>query len=205
MPSNMRPSTRAVSLTVSFRPICEPEGPRYVTCAPWSWAATSKPARVRVLSFSKISAISLPFSSSVSVPAYFADLRSAESFSRKPISAGEKSRRLRKWRFFRLYDMCLSLCRVADGGAAHAASAAAPAPKLCARRLQHLDAFGTQRGVGVVVAVVADDQAGPDRQHVVAVVPLLARLLERVLAAGGHHRQRLETHRLGQHVEERPF
>ena len=34
--SYMRPSTRAVSFTVSLWPMCEPPGPMKVTCAPWS-------------------------------------------------------------------------------------------------------------------------------------------------------------------------
>ena len=60
MASYTRPSTRAVSLTDSFLPTWLPVGPRYVTCAPWSYAATSNPMRVRVLSFSKISAMERP-------------------------------------------------------------------------------------------------------------------------------------------------
>jgi hypothetical protein len=42
--------------------MCEPLGPMKVTCAPCSKAATSNAQRVRVESFSKISAISRPFS-----------------------------------------------------------------------------------------------------------------------------------------------
>ena len=48
----MRPSTRAVSFIDSFWQMCEPVAPMYVTCAPWSYAATSKAERVRVESFS---------------------------------------------------------------------------------------------------------------------------------------------------------
>ena len=44
-----------MSLTVSLCPMCEPDGPMNVTCAPWSYAATSNAQRVRVESFSKIS------------------------------------------------------------------------------------------------------------------------------------------------------
>ena len=74
----MRPSTRAVSLTVSLWPMCEPLGPMNVTCAPWSYAATSNAQRVRVESFSKISAISRPTSFCSSRPSRLAALSSAE-------------------------------------------------------------------------------------------------------------------------------
>ena len=74
----MRPSTRAVSLIVSLWPMCEPPGPMKVTWAPWSYAATSNAQRVRVESFSKMSAISLPTSRCSSVPACLAALSSAE-------------------------------------------------------------------------------------------------------------------------------
>jgi hypothetical protein len=37
----------------SLCPICDPVGSRYVTCAPWSCAATSNAVRVRVEVFSK--------------------------------------------------------------------------------------------------------------------------------------------------------
>ena len=74
----MRPSTRAVSLTVSLWPMCEPLGPMNVTCAPWSYAATSNAQRVRVESFSKISAISLPARRCSSRPSRLAALSSAE-------------------------------------------------------------------------------------------------------------------------------
>jgi len=75
--SNMRPSTRAVSLTDSLWPMCDPLGPMKVTWAPWSNAATSNAHRVRVESFSKISAISLPTSFRSSRPSFLAALSSA--------------------------------------------------------------------------------------------------------------------------------
>ncbi len=78
----MRPSTRAVSLAVSLWPMCEPLGPMKVTCAPWSWAATSNEQRVRVESFSKISAMFLPVSFCSSRPSFFAALSSADRSSR---------------------------------------------------------------------------------------------------------------------------
>ena len=65
MPSNIRPSTRAVSFADSLWPICEPDGSRYVVLAPWSAAATSKAQRVRVEVFSKTSAMFLPRSRSL--------------------------------------------------------------------------------------------------------------------------------------------
>ena len=37
-----------MSFIDSLCPICDPSGPKYVTCAPWSYAATSKAQRVRV-------------------------------------------------------------------------------------------------------------------------------------------------------------
>jgi hypothetical protein len=52
--------------------MCEPDGPMNVTCAPWSYAATSNAHRVLVESFSKISAISLPTSFCSSRPASLA-------------------------------------------------------------------------------------------------------------------------------------
>ena len=61
--------------------------------------------RVRVEVFSKISAISLPASCWVSVPAYLASLSASASLSRKRSSRGSKSISLRKLRFFRLNDM----------------------------------------------------------------------------------------------------
>jgi hypothetical protein len=60
IPSKVRPKTRAGVLHRLLVPICDPEGSRYVTCAPWSCAATSKAVRVRVEVFSKISAMFLP-------------------------------------------------------------------------------------------------------------------------------------------------
>ena len=77
--SYMRPSTRAVSFTVSLWPMCEPEGPMKVTWAPWSKAATSNAQRVRVESFSKISAISMPTSFCSSRPSRLAAFSSAAS------------------------------------------------------------------------------------------------------------------------------
>ena len=71
-----------MSLTVSLWPMCDPLGPMKVTWAPWSYAATSNAQRVRVESFSKISAISLPASRCSSRPSFFAAFSSAERSSR---------------------------------------------------------------------------------------------------------------------------
>ena len=79
---------------------------------------------------------------------------------------------------------------IADCGAAHAAAAAAAPPQFSPRNAEHVDAFGAQGGVGVVVAVVTDHHTGAQGQHVVAVIPLFAGLFERVRAAGGNELQR---------------
>ena len=61
---------------LSLWPICEAEGSKNVVPAPWSWAATSKALRVRVLVFSKMSAMFFPVRRGTSVPDRFACLRS---------------------------------------------------------------------------------------------------------------------------------
>ena len=50
-----------MSFIDSLWPIWVPLGPRYVTWAPWSYAATSNATRVRVDDFSKMIAMFLPF------------------------------------------------------------------------------------------------------------------------------------------------
>src|SRR5581483_2307031 len=77
-------------------------------------------------------------------------------------------------------------------GAAHATGPAAPAPELAARDGDDLDPVPAQLRVGVDVALVGDDDAGRDSEHVVAVVPLLALGLE-LVAAGGQHADVLAT------------
>ena len=105
MPSKMRPRTRAVSFIDSLWPICDPLGPRYVTWAPWSYAATSNDTRVRVEVFSKMIAMFLPRRCCCSYPPYFARLRSRDRSSRNRISRGVKSRSFRKLRLCRLNAM----------------------------------------------------------------------------------------------------
>ena len=70
MASYMEPRTRAVSFKDSFLFIWDPVGPRYVVCAPWSAAPTSKAHRVLVESFSKMSTKFLPSIVLISVPAF---------------------------------------------------------------------------------------------------------------------------------------
>src|SRR4051812_41501112 len=94
----MRPSTRAVSLIVSFWLVWEPVAPMYVTCAPWSYAATSKAERVRVESFSNSSAIVLPTRRRSSRPSRFAALSSAASSSRSSSSSRDECASVRKCR-----------------------------------------------------------------------------------------------------------
>ena len=60
MPSNMLPSTSAVSRTVSFLPSWMSFLPRYSGCAPRSMHAVVNAARVRVDVFSNKSAMFLP-------------------------------------------------------------------------------------------------------------------------------------------------
>ena len=100
MPSNIRPSTRAVSAMLSFLPICEPFGSRYTACIPKSAAATSNAHRVRVLVFSKISATFFPAHSACGTPAFFRAFNSAAKSSSSVISAGVKSSSFKKFRFF---------------------------------------------------------------------------------------------------------
>src|SRR6185503_6168556 len=72
IPSYIRPRTRAVSAADSLWPRCDPDGSRYVTWAPWSWAATSKAHRVRVEAFSNTRAMLAPRRCWTSVPARLA-------------------------------------------------------------------------------------------------------------------------------------
>ena len=74
--------TRAVSLMLSFLPIWDPVGSRYVVPIPRSCAATSKEQRVLVLVFSKISATFLPRRVSTGMPFFFFSFSSADRSSR---------------------------------------------------------------------------------------------------------------------------
>ena len=81
-------------------------------------------------------------------------------------------------------------------------AAAPPPPQLGAGDGDDLDALLAELGVGAHVAVVGHHHARLQRHHVVAVVPLLALLLEGV-AAGGDHAQLLEAERLPDDLQER--
>ena len=94
----MEARTLAVSAMLSFLPICDPDGSRYVVPIPRSCAATSKEQRVLVLVFSKIRATFLPGYTFVSMPFFFFCLKSAAVSSRYSISCVVKSSSLRKSR-----------------------------------------------------------------------------------------------------------
>ena len=96
MPSNIDESTRAVSAMLSFLPICEPCGSRYVTPIPRSCAATSKLHRVRVLVFSKISAMFLPLQYLCGTPSFFSVFNFSARSIRYVISSPEKSSSFKK-------------------------------------------------------------------------------------------------------------
>src|SRR5690606_20840905 len=128
------------------------------------------------------------------------------SLSRKAISRGVKSLKVRKCLLFRLKAMVQYPCRsesITYGWAAHAASAAAATAQFRARHLQHLDSGRFQRSIGVVIAVIADDYAGAKRQYVVAIIPLLALALCRRVPTGGHHDQRFIPEQIRNHIEHR--
>src|SRR5689334_24919462 len=128
-----------------------------------------------------MSAISLPIRRWVSVPAYFAIFSASESWSRNRSSRGSKSISLTKLRLRRLKDNvgssgCRSVGRVALDRAGHAVASAASASQLEACDRKHLDAGRGKRLVRPDVALISDDDAGLERDDVVAVVPLLALL-----------------------------
>src|SRR5690606_10672852 len=91
--------------------------------------------------------------------------------------------------------------RVADDRAGHAVAAATAAPQFAGADGDDLDAGLAQQGIGVGVAVVADDHARLQADHVVAVIPLLALGLVGI-ATGFHHAQLLEAQAFGDHIDE---
>ena len=99
------------------------------------------------------------------------------------------------------FTMCVLRERVAQDRAGHAARAAASPAELGPGDGDDLDALLAERGVGVDVALVGDDDAGREGQDVVAVVPLLALGLEAV-AAGRHDAQRGDAERLARGLEQ---
>jgi len=64
-----------------------------------------------------------------------------------------------------------------------------------------LDAGFAQKGVGVDIAVIAEDNAGRDGQDVVAVIPLLAFRLEGI-TTGGDYPQGLFANGFGDDLDE---
>ena len=77
-----------------------------------------------------------------------------------------------------------------------------PRPSSWPAIAQHLDAGLRELGVGGLVALVGDDDAGLERDDVVAVVPLVALGLE-LVAAGRDEREVLDPERVLDLVEER--
>ena len=114
IPSNILPNTLAVSAMLSFLPICEPCGSRYVTPIPRSWAATSNEQRVLVLVFSKISAIFFPSWIRWLIPFFFFSFNSFDNCKKYPISSGVKSFNVKKLRPFKsminLFSAVHSVC-----------------------------------------------------------------------------------------------
>src|SRR6476661_2514435 len=94
------------------------------------------------------------------------------------------------------------LSRVPDHGAGHAVAAAAAAAELRAGDRADLDARLLQLPDRGLVALVPDDHARAERDHVVPVVPLLALGLE-LVAAGGDDLPALDAALVLDDVEER--
>src|SRR5207253_283703 len=89
-------------------------------------------------------------------------------------------------------------------GTGHAVAAAASATELLARDRADLDPGLGELRVRGLVALVRDDDAGRERDDVVAVVPLVALGLE-LVAAGRDDAQLLDAERVRDLVEERPL
>src|SRR3954451_23996537 len=142
--------------------MCEPLGPMKVTCAPWSYAATSNAHLVRVESFSKIRTISLPARCCSSRPSFFAAFSSAARSRRYVISPALRSLRLRKLWPCRSTTVLIGrlLSGIAADRARHAMAAAAAAPELLARDRVDFDSGFRQLCVRRLVALVGDDDAG---------------------------------------------
>src|SRR4051812_29994426 len=92
------------------------------------------------------------------------------------------------------------LSGVAYDWAGHAVAAAAAAAELVAGDGAHLDAGLLHLPDCRLVALVADDDAGGERDHVVAVVPLLALGLE-LVATGGDDLQAGDPELFAEDVE----
>ena len=97
IPSNILPNTLAVSGILSFLPICEPLGSKYVVPIPRSCAATSNAHLVLVDPFSNINAIFFPFNNeSVNTPFFFFFFKSAAKSNKYWISSLVKSFNVKK-------------------------------------------------------------------------------------------------------------
>src|SRR5450631_838528 len=168
----------------------------YVTWAPWSNAATSKAHRVRVEVFSKIRAMFLPLRCCSSRPATLSAFSDADRVSSPRHSRGVKSTSLRKFRPLRLFDMLGSLPLDWTG---HASGAAATPPQLAAGHGHHLDPVVAQVRVTGDIAFIGHDHTRADRQHVAAIVPLLALCGVDILDRG-EHPDGVQPQRRGNHL-----
>src|ERR687896_2527232 len=150
---------------------------------PSRWAATSNDTRVRVDGLSNRQATAVPWRAAVHQvgPSFISSARSSSALSCVAVRSAIRSRSdgvvvvIAVVVVIGVAVMVVSsLERVALDRAGHAARPSAAAPQLGAGDGDDLDAGVAQAGVGVDVALVGHDDAGRDRQHVVAVVPLLA-------------------------------
>src|SRR5215831_16368884 len=153
-----------------------------------------------------MSAISLPSSPLASVPAYLAIFSASDSCSRKRSSLGSKSISFRKLRLCRLNPIMSpgSERGIAFQRAGHAMATAAALAELVSLDRDHLDAGLAQRGVGAGVALVGDDDAGLQRDDVVAVIPLFALGSEHV-PAGLDDAHLAHAQGPGHHLGQRPL
>src|SRR5215472_3725753 len=67
-----------------------------------------------------------------------------------------------------------ALDRITRYRAGHTVAATAPLSEFRSLNRDHLDASFAELGIGVVVAIVGYDHTGLQRDHVVAILPLLA-------------------------------
>ncbi|EGE57167.1 hypothetical protein RHECNPAF_470050 [Rhizobium etli CNPAF512] len=97
-----------------------------------------------------------------------------------------------------------SVSRVAPDGACHAMAATTAAAEFGAANGDDLDPRLAQKRIRVGVAVVGDDDAGLERDDIVAIVPLFALGLVGI-AAGFDGAQLRQVERLGDDIEHRPI
>ena len=176
-----------------------------VTCAPWSKAATSNAQRVRVESFSKISAISLPTSFCSSRPSRLAAFSSAARSMQVRDLLGREVGQPQE----------VPAAQVDDGAHVVRSFQASRAigqvmqwppprprpssePAIVRTSMPAFDELQVRR----LVPLVRDDHAGREGDDVVAVVPLRALRLE-LVAGGRHDLQLLEPERVLDLLEER--